>query len=88
MSTTTHRRVTLRRCLASLAAVSLGLGAGLVGTTVASAAETPAAPIDTSAFEDGRYIVLLADDAAALYTGGLPNLQRTAPTGTASLDDE
>lgn len=88
MSTTTHRRVALRRCLASIAAVTIGLGGVVVSTTVANAAPlgTPATPIDTSGFEDGRYAVLLADDAAALYTGGLPDLQRTSPTGTDSLD--
>ncbi|SDH77144.1 cell wall-binding repeat-containing protein [Agrococcus jejuensis] len=88
MSTTTPRRVALRRCLASLAAVTIGLGGVVVSTTAASAATpSPATPVDLSSFTDGRYVVLLEDDAAALYTGGVPNLQATAPTGTDSLDD-
>lgn len=88
MSTITQRRVPLRRCLASIAAVTIGLGGVVLGTTAASAAPAPAIPIDTSQFTDGRYIVQLTDDAAALYTGGIPNLQRTSPVGTQSLDDE
>lgn len=86
MSTTTPRRAALRRCLASLAAVTVGLGGVVVSTTVANAApSSPAA--DLSGFVDGRYVVQLVDDSAALYTGGLPNLQRTSPTGTDALDD-
>ncbi len=85
MSTTTPRRAALRRCLASLAAVTIGLGGVVVSTTVANAA--PSSPaVDLSGFVDGRYVVQLVDDSAALYTGGLPNLQRTSPSGSDSLD--
>lgn len=42
-----------------------------------------AAPLDTAAmvapFEDGRYVVLLAEDAVATYEGGVSGLERTAP---------
>lgn len=86
MSTITQRRVPLRRCLASIAAVTIGLGGVVVSATAASAA--PSSPsADLSGFVDGRYVVQLVDDSAALYMGGLPDLQRTAPTGTESLDD-
>ncbi|QCR18551.1 cell wall-binding repeat-containing protein [Agrococcus sp. SGAir0287] len=68
--------------------MTIGLGGVVVSTSVANAAPTPSVPIDTSQFVDGRYVVQLKDDAAALYTGGIPNLQRTSPTGTQSLDED
>lgn len=89
MKTHTPRRVQLRRGLALTTALALSAGASVLGAASASAApiEQPQQQsIDTSAFEDGRYIVVLDGDALATYRGGLPNLARTAPTGTADID--
>ncbi|QCR18552.1 cell wall-binding repeat-containing protein [Agrococcus sp. SGAir0287] len=67
--------------------MTIGLGGVVVSTSVANAAPPSTPAVDLSGFVDGRYVVQLVDDSAALYTGGIPNLQRTSPTGTDSLDD-
>ncbi|WP_405219852.1 cell wall-binding repeat-containing protein [Agrococcus sp. Ld7] len=87
MNTHTPRRVRLRRGLALTTALALSAGASVLGAASASAApvEQPVS-IDTSGFDNGRYIVVLDGDALATYRGGLPNLARTAPTGTADID--
>ncbi|MFP5289373.1 MAG: S8 family serine peptidase [Actinomycetes bacterium] len=52
-------------------------------TSTAAPADRPAS---VAAFEDGRYVVLLADDAVATYEGGVPGLERTAPKKGEQLD--
>lgn len=85
MSTSDARRSRLRSCIALTTALALSAGASVLGAAAASAAPVTA-PIDTSGFSDGRYIVVLGDDALSTYRGGLPGLARTAPTGGADVD--
>jgi subtilisin family serine protease len=71
--------------------VSLVAGSALVATGVLAAPLTStAAPLETTtaitAFDDGRYIVVLADDAVATYEGDIPGLPRTAPKKGEQLD--
>lgn len=42
--------------------------------------------VSAASFDDGRYVVLLADDAAATYTGGVDGFERTAPKKGEQLD--
>ncbi|WP_223158882.1 S8 family serine peptidase [Microcella alkalica] len=42
--------------------------------------------VSAAAFDDGRYVVLLADDAAAAYEGGVDGFARTAPKKGEQLD--
>ncbi|WP_347756054.1 cell wall-binding repeat-containing protein [Agrococcus sp. ProA11] len=87
MNTHTPRRVRLRRGLALTTALALSAGASVLGAASASAAPIEQQlSIDTSGFDNGRYIVVLDGDALATYRGGLPNLARTAPSGTADID--
>lgn len=55
----------------------------MLGATAASATTTPGT---TEAFEDGRYIVVLAEDALATYDGGIQGLAPTAPQRGQDLD--
>ncbi|MFA4840304.1 MAG: S8 family serine peptidase, partial [Agrococcus sp.] len=57
----------------------------MLGASAASAAPVQP-PIDTSGFDNGRYIVVLDQDPMATYRGGLPSLARTAPLGTDDID--
>ena len=90
-SGTAPSRHLLRRILATVAAstlVAAGLATG--GALGAAAAPTPAGGIIASAkqvsFEPGRYIVTLAESAAATYDGGVDALARTAPAKGRQLD--
>lgn len=78
-------RVRLRSGIALTSALALCAGASVLGASAAGAAPIQA-PIDTSGFDNGRYIVVLEDDAMATYRGGLPDLARTAPQGEADID--
>ncbi|RZT58328.1 peptidase inhibitor I9 [Microcella alkaliphila] len=66
---------------------------GAIAGPVTAGAVTPTAPTAKPAivqspitFEPGRYIVVLADEAAATYEGGVSGLARTAPRGNERLD--
>ncbi len=85
MSTPIPKRVRLRSGIAITTALALSAGASVLGASAASAAPVQA-PIDTSGFDNGRYIVVLEQDPMATYLGGLPNLARTAPLGTDDID--
>ena len=85
MSTAITKRVRLRSGIALTTALALSAGASVVGAAAASAAPAQA-PIDTSGFDSGRYIVVLDEDPMATYRGHLPNLARTAPLGTDDID--
>ncbi|WP_306232477.1 cell wall-binding repeat-containing protein [Agrococcus beijingensis] len=85
MSTLFTKRARLRSGLALTTALALSAGASVLGAASASAAPVQP-PIDTSGFDDGRYIVVLDDDPMATYRGGLPNLARTAPLGSDDID--
>ncbi|MGC5076849.1 cell wall-binding repeat-containing protein [Agrococcus sp. DT81.2] len=85
MSTPIPTRVRLRSGIALTTALALSAGASVLGASAASAAPVQA-PIDTSGFDNGRYIVVLEQDPMATYRGGLPNLARTAPLGTDDID--
>jgi hypothetical protein len=50
------------------------------------AAPAPTVATPASALEDGRYIVTLADDAAATYQGGVDGLPATQARSGAQLD--
>lgn len=76
-------RTTLRRAVAVGTAVAVGASAAVLGATTANAV---AAPSSTPAYEDGRYIVVLAEDALATYEGGITGLARTAPQRGQDLD--
>ena len=87
MNSHTPRRVRLRRGLALTTALALSAGASVLGAAAATAAPIEQSPsIDTSGFENGRYIVVLESDPLATYRGGIPNLSRTAPLGNADVD--
>lgn len=78
------RASSLRRATASVAATAL-VAAGLVtfGAGGAFAAPAPNVATPASDLEDGRYIVTLADEAAATYQGGVSGLAATeARSGT------
>ncbi|WP_435091806.1 S8 family serine peptidase [Clavibacter michiganensis] len=81
------RASSLRRATASVAATAL-VAAGLVtfGAAGAMAAPAPTVATPASALEDGRYIVTLADDAAATYRGGVDGLPATQARSGAQLD--
>lgn len=85
MSTPITKRVRLRSGIALTTALALSAGASVLGAAAASAAPVPPS-IDTSGFDNGRYIVVLDEDPMATYRGHLPNLARTAPVGTNDID--
>ncbi len=67
------------------------LAAGLVAASAPAAHAAPAPgiskpPVSPTLFEDGRYIVTLADDAASTYDGGIQGLTATKPEPGNSLD--
>jgi subtilisin family serine protease len=70
--------------LSASAVVVLGI-AGLAGTAAAEPEQserqsTEGQPVDTSGFEDGAtYIVVLAEDPATKYDGGVSGIAATAP---------
>lgn len=73
--------------------LSLATGTALVAAGVLAAPMTStAAPLETAvsaaAFDDGRYVVLLSEDAVATYEGGVDGLSRTAPTKGEQLDSK
>lgn len=45
-----------------------------------------AAPGDAQAFQDGRYIVVMAKEAVATYDGGVPGLAPTKPELGSKID--
>jgi hypothetical protein len=84
LRTESDRASSLRRATASVAATAL-VAAGLVtfGAGGAFAAPLPTVAKQASDLKDGRYIVTLADEAAATYQGGVSGLPATeARTGT------
>ena len=68
----------LRRAVATTAAAGL-LASALVATGGAANAAPFAGVQQPTTFEDGRYIVTLADDAVATYEGGVGGLTATKP---------
>ncbi|MCR8670385.1 S8 family peptidase [Agrococcus sp. HG114] len=83
MTSHSTARSALRRTVAVGTALALGASAAVLSATTANAA---AAPGSTPAFEDGRYIVVLAEDALATYDGGITGLAPTAPQRGQDLD--
>ncbi|WP_425321402.1 S8 family serine peptidase [Clavibacter zhangzhiyongii] len=81
------RASSLRRATASVAATAL-VAAGLVsfGAGGALAAPAPSIATPSSELEDGRYIVTLADEAAATYQGGVSGLAATEARSGTQLD--
>ncbi|MFT2708235.1 S8 family serine peptidase [Clavibacter zhangzhiyongii] len=81
------RASSLRRATASVAATAL-VAAGLVSFGAGGALAAPAPTIATpsSDLEDGRYIVTLADEAAATYQGGVSGLAATEARSGTQLD--
>lgn len=76
------RRTSAHHPIRSL--LSFATGTALVAAGVLAAPLTStAAPLESAAtaasFDDGRYVVLLAEDPAATYTGGTDGFERTAP---------
>ncbi len=85
MTSHSTARTTLRRVAAIGTAVALGASAAVLSATTANAA---AAPSTTLEYEDGRYIVVLAEDALATYEGGVSGLAATAPQRGGDLDPD
>lgn len=81
------RASSLRRATASVAATAL-VAAGLVtfGAGGAFAAPAPSVAKQAADLEDGRYIVTLADEAAATYQGGVSGLAATEARSGTQLD--
>ncbi|MCJ1712290.1 S8 family serine peptidase [Clavibacter michiganensis subsp. phaseoli] len=81
------RASSLRRATASVAATAL-VAAGLVtfGAGGAFAAPAPTVAKQASDLKDGRYIVTLADEAAATYQGGVSGLAATEARSGTQLD--
>jgi len=77
------KRTALRRAVAVGTAIALGASASVLSATTANAV---ALPSGTTAYEDGRYIVVLAEDALATYEGGIRGLAPTAPQRGQGLD--
>jgi Subtilase family/Fibronectin type-III domain/Bacterial Ig-like domain (group 3)/Peptidase inhibitor I9/PA domain len=75
----------LRRAVAATAAAGL-LASALVATGGAASAAPFTGVQQPTSFEDGRYIVTLADDAVATYEGGVAGLQATKPAEGTQLD--
>jgi subtilisin family serine protease len=76
-----------RKATASVAATAL-VAAGLVtfGAGGAMAAPAPTVAKQTADLQDGRYIVTLADEAAATYQGGVSGLAATEARAGRQLD--
>ncbi|WP_445442556.1 S8 family serine peptidase [Clavibacter sp. km1a] len=89
LRTESARAASLRRATASVAATAL-VAAGLVtlGAGGAMAAPAPTVATQASDLKDGRYIVTLADEAAATYQGGVSGLAATQVRSGAQLDAE
>ncbi|WP_166408965.1 S8 family serine peptidase [Labedella phragmitis] len=95
-TTPVPRRARTFRLLAAVSAAIAVTAAGMMTTTSAIAAGSPAtigtAPAATplspepTDLPDGRYIVTLRDEAVATYGGGLAKLPGTAPTRGGDLD--
>jgi len=78
------------------AALTLGLPVLLSAVAIAPASAAPAAAtspaavaqknLDPSNYQDGRYIVVLAEKPAATYDGGTPGLPATKPEAGRKLD--
>ncbi|WP_051222425.1 S8 family peptidase [Agrococcus lahaulensis] len=83
MTSHSTARIALRRTVAVGTAVALSASAAVLGATTANATAAPGA---TPTFEDGRYIVVLAEDALATYEGGITGLAPTAPQRGQDLD--
>ncbi|WP_172801984.1 S8 family serine peptidase [Agrococcus carbonis] len=66
-------------------AIALGASAAVLSAATANAAAAPGSTLD---FEDGRYIVVLAEDALATYEGGITGLAPTAPQRGGELDTD
>lgn len=81
------RASSLRRATASVAVTAL-VAAGLAafGAGGALAAPTPTVATRAADLEDGRYIVTLADEAAATYQGGVSGLPATQARSGRQLD--
>nr|WP_237582107.1 S8 family serine peptidase [Clavibacter phaseoli] len=81
------RASSLRRATASVAVTAL-VAAGLVtfGAGGAFAAPAPTVAKQASDLKDGRYIVTLADEAAATYQGGVSGLAATEARSGTQLD--
>ncbi len=77
------KRAALRRAVAVGTAIALGASASVLSAATANAA---ASPSGTTAYEDGRYVVVLAEDALATYDGGIQGLAPTAPQRGQDLD--
>ncbi|GEK79495.1 S8 family serine peptidase [Agrococcus baldri] len=65
--------------------MALAASASILSATAANAV---ASPSPSPEFEDGRYIVVLAEDALATYDGGITGLAATAPQRGDDLDAE
>lgn len=76
-------RTAARRLLAIGTGVAVATSAAVLGAASATAAP-PTTP--TPAFQDGRYVVVLAEDSLATYDGGVQGLARTAPQPGQDLD--
>ncbi|MET0303886.1 MAG: S8 family serine peptidase [Microbacteriaceae bacterium] len=83
-------RTTLAGAIAAVATSSL-VAAGMLVASPALAAPAPAGLQPTglsgqTAFEDGRYVVTLADDPVATYKGDVDGFESTTPEGDAQLN--
>ena len=77
------KRTALRRAVAVGTAIALSASASVLSAGTANVvAQHPGA----AAFEDGRYVVVLAEDALATYEGGIRGLAPTAPQRGQDLD--
>ncbi|WP_206447422.1 S8 family serine peptidase [Agrococcus sp. KRD186] len=66
-------------------AVALCASGAVLSATTANAAASPGSALS---FEDGRYIVVLAEDALATYEGGVSGFAATAPQRGSDLDTD
>lgn len=87
------RRTAAHQSIRSSISLATGIVLVAVGMLAAPTASTaaPAAPakpnaVSASTFDDGRYVVLLADEAIATYEGGVSGYERTAPKKGEQLD--
>lgn len=87
LRTEPNRAASLRRATASAAITAL-VAAGLVTVGAGGAMAAPAPTVAKQAVDlkDGRYIVTLADEAAATYQGGVSGLAATQARSGTQLD--
>lgn len=77
-----------RRAAALAVTVTLisGFMLALVPSTASGQPRDSAAPVDASAYSDGRYVVTLRDSSVATYRGGVGSFRSTQPEDGGELD--